>query len=135
MKKIIWLCLLMMAFDSAFSQVTLDFCASVEPNGYCNFNNLKFITQPDSTTGRIFMEVKSTAKPIGATDVIFKIYKVDKTGHEKFQNMTHQVIKPDWFFAWMPYMFESPGKFDVKVYNESDELICTNMFELIAFTK
>lgn len=137
MKKIIGLCLVLItSLGTAFGQVSLDFCASVESTGACNFNNVKFITSPDSTKGKVFMEVKSTGvEPIGAAMVLFKIYKVSKTGEEKFETMLQQNIKPDWLYAWMPYTFDSPGKFNVKIYNESDKLLCSKTFELIAYTK
>jgi hypothetical protein len=143
MKKTVWLCLVLISFNYSFSQVAaqakspvvLNFCASVESvSGYCNFNNTRFITQADSTSGKIFMEVKSTGTaPINATTLVFKIYKVNKAGDEKFETMLQQNIKPEWIYAWMPYNFDSPAKFDVKVYNESDQLICNRIFETIAF--
>jgi hypothetical protein len=134
MNKILGLCFAMLFATYIYGQkVTVSFCASVEQNGYCNFNNTKFITSQDSTNGRVFMEVRGTDAPIGATKIIFKVYKIDKAGGEKFSTMLQQDIKPDWFFAWMPNVFESPGKYAVKIYNESDQLICTNSFELIPF--
>jgi len=133
MNKIAGLFLMMICFTSAYCQIGLSFCASVEKNGYCNFNNVKFISSPDSTSARVFMEVRNVVAPIGATNLIFKIYRVDDAGQEKFQNMVQQPMQPDWYYAWTPYIFNSPGKFNVKVYNESDSLICTNGFELIAF--
>ncbi len=133
MKRMIGLCVVVLCFVSTYGQNTLNFCASVEQNGYCNFNNIKFITSPDSTNGRVFMQVKGTNAPIGAAKVIFKIYKIDATGKEKFENMLTQDIKPEWYFAWMPYVFASPGKYSVKIFNENDQQICTNGFELIAF--
>ena len=116
-----------------YSQSTLNFCTSVEQNGYCNFNNTKFITSPDSTNGRVFMQVRGAGGPIGAAKIIFKIYSVNKAGAEKFESMLQQDIKPDWFYAWMPYSFASPGKYTVKIFDENDKQICTNAFELIAF--
>ncbi len=143
MKKTIWICLTLISFNFGYSQVApqqistvaLNFCASVESvSGYCNFNNTKFITAADSTSGKIFMEVKSTGTaPIGATSLVFKVYKVDKAGTEKFVTMLQQNIKPEWIYAWMPYNFDSPAKFNIKVYNEADQLICSRMFETIAF--
>ena len=65
--------------------------------------------------------------------IIFKIYRIEKGGTEKFETMLQQDIKPEWYFAWMPSMFSSPGKFNVKIYNESDQLLCSNSFEMIAF--
>ena len=79
------------------------------------------------------MQVKGATGPIGAAKVIFKIYKIDAAGKEKFENMLSQDIKPEWYFAWMPYLFASPGKYAVKIFNENDQQICTNSFELIAF--
>ena len=99
MKRMIGLCVVVLCFVSTYGQNTLNFCASVEQNGYCNFNNIKFITSPDSTNGRVFMQVKGTNAPIGAAKVIFKIYKIDATGKEKFENMLTQDIKPEWYFA------------------------------------
>ena len=127
------LLLAMICFSGIYSQTTVSFCASVEQNGFCNFNNTKFIAAADSTTGRIFMEVKGKDAPIGASKIIFKIYRIEKGGTEKFETMLQQDIKPEWYFAWMPSMFSSPGKFNVKIYNESDQLLCSNSFEMIAF--
>ena len=127
------LLLMMVCVTCSYSQVALNFCASVEPTGYCNFNNTKFISSKDSTTGRINMEVRSITAPIGAATLLFKIYKLDEKGKEVFVTMVSQAIKPDWYFAWTPYMFNSPGKYAVKVYNESDQVICSNAFEFIAF--
>jgi hypothetical protein len=133
MKRVMGLCLMLICVTCAYSQNTLNFCASVEQNGYCNFNNTKFITSQDSTNGRVFMQVKGAGGPIGVAKVIFKIYKVDKAGAEKFETMLQEDVKPEWYFAWMPYTFASPGKYSVKIFDESDKLICTNGFELIAF--
>ena len=144
MKKAIWLCLVTICFCQGYSQVNaqgissvaLNFCASVESSGACNFNNTKFISTPDSTKQKVFMEIKSQDNtPIGASMVLFKIYRVGKTGEEKFETMLQQGIKPDWLYAWMPYTFDSPGKFNVKIYNESDKLLCSKTFELIPFSK
>jgi hypothetical protein len=134
MKRITGLFLMLVCACGVYSQATLNFCASVEPNGYCNFNNIKFITSPDSTNGRIFMQVKTVGgSPIGASNVIFKIYKLSGTGDEKFVTLMQQQIKPDWATAWMPGTFDSPGKYVVKVYNEADQVICSNKFEFILF--
>ncbi len=133
MKKMIGLCLTLFLFTGLYSQVTLNFCASVESNGYCNLTNTKFIASPDSTHGRIFMEVHGIDRPIGASNILFKIYRVGKDGSEKFETMLQQTIQPDWYFAWMPFNFESPAKYNVKIYNEKDEVIVAKSFELIAF--
>jgi hypothetical protein len=133
MKTTIALVILMICCGSAYSQPSLSFCVWVQPHGECTFNNTKFITSPDSTSGRIFMEVKSTGSPIGAASVIFKIYSIGRNGEEKFDTLLEQKIQPNWFTAWMPYNFRSPGHYTVKVYNESDQMICTNKFELIQF--
>ena len=145
MKKTIWLWLILISFSYGYSQTvtqetakaTLNFCTAVDPTtGYCNFNNTKFITSPDSTSGKIFMEVKGLGNtPINATSLILKIYRVNGAGEEKFVNLMQQSINAGWFYAWVPYYFDSPAKFVIKVYNESDQLMCTKGFELIAFSK
>ena len=130
----------MICFTGAFSQVTasvtgqitLAFCASVDQNGVCIFDNTKFISAKDSTTGRVFMEVRSAGSPIGANAVVFKIYKLEG-GKETFVTLLNQTIKPDWYFAWMPYSFNSPGKYAVKIFDENDKMICSNAFEYLAF--
>ena len=132
MKKLTGLLLLMICFTGAFSQITLAFCASVDQNGVCIFDNTKFIAAKDSTTGRLFMEVRSLGAPIGANAVVFKVYKLE-AGKETFVTLLNQSIKPDWYFSWMPFVFESPGKYAVKVFNENDQMICSNAFEWLAF--
>jgi hypothetical protein len=120
-------------FNCLYSQGVLQFCASVEPTGHCVFDNVKFISSPDSSKQKIQMEVNGMGSPLGTPNVIFKIYSVSATGEEKFVDMVMQKIESTWFMAWSPYSFDSPGKYTVKVFGADDKLMCTKSFELMAF--
>ncbi len=123
--------LLALTFVSLFlsAQTTLSFCTSVEQEGYCAFNNTKFITSPDSASGRLYMLLRNS-NGIGQTHVTYKIFAVDKEGKETYQNTVEQHLQPDWLYAWQINYFKSPGKFKVKVANDAGETICSNSVEL-----
>ena len=133
MKKIIALLVLTLSISSIYCQTTLRFCAAVSPdNGYCVFNNTKFISPPDSTSERIYMHIKNP-KGLSSSKVTFKIFSVGKKGEETFSHSMVQNIKPHWDSSWQNGMFNSPGTYLIKVYNDVDLLICSKSFELIKF--
>jgi len=123
------LIVLMLTLTNLFGQTTLSFCASVEPNGYCIFNNVKFISTPDSNTTRIYMEVRNP-DGISSTKITYKIYIIDKDGKETLAHSLEQEIQKDWAVSWQPEIFPSPGKFSVKVFNDAGQQICGKAFEL-----
>lgn len=133
MKKPLTIIALLFFITSAYSQTTLSFCTHVQDNGYCTFDNNKFITTPDSTTGRIFMKINSSIA-LG-TKLIYKIYKVDKNAEEKFSQLLDQNIQADWFMAWEPFNFATNTKYNIKVFNDANNMICSKSFELIAGSK
>ena len=132
MKKII-IGLFLMAYSCYnYGQTSLVFCTSVEKDGYCYFNNNKFIAQQDSATSKIFMQIKSTPpSTIGATKVTYKIYTVNAKGEEAMVTSIDQNVAPDWMFVWMPYSFDAGSKYDVKIYNELNQLVCSKSLELL----
>ena len=112
-----------------YSQVSLTFCTYVDQYGYCAFNNNKFITSPDSTTGRIFMRVKSETA-LGPK-LTYKVYSIDKDKKEKLFREYDQTLQPEWLMAWEPYNFPTGAKYNVKIYNAANIVICSQSFELI----
>ena len=76
------------------------------------------------------MEIKSESV-IGSSKVFFKIFSVNKNGEEKLENTLEQRIEPNWTMSWMPYLFASPSKFNVKVFNAENQLLCAKSLELI----
>ena len=110
------------------AQTTLSFCASVEKDGYCAFYNTKFITSPDSVTGKIYMLLRNP-NGIGQKHVVYKIYNVDKEANETLLSTIEQNMEPDWIYAWQTGTFKSPGKYRVMVYTDGDELISNKSFE------
>ena len=129
-KKTLTIAVLIFFISVSYSQTTLNFCTRVEENGYCVFDNNKFITTPDSLTGRIYMEVKSAAA-LGSK-LTYKIFTVGKNAEEKLIQSLDQTIQPDWFMAWNPYIFPTNTKYNVKIFNEADKMICSKSFELVA---
>lgn len=123
--------LLSLTFISLFlsAQTTLSFCTSVEGDGYCAFNNTKFITSSDSATGRLYMLLRNS-NGIGQTHVTYKIFSVDKEGVETYQNAIEQNMEAQWLYAWQIGFFKTPGKFKVKVMSDDNKTICSKSFEL-----
>lgn len=130
MKKLISLFVLALTAGALYSQATISFCTYVDMQGYCAFNNNKFITTPDSTNGRIFIKINSN-EPLGSK-LVYKIFSVDKAGEEKQTNSFEQAINADWYSAWQPYVFATNASYKVQVFNDADKMISSKTFELIA---
>ena len=129
MRKLVTVLLFTCCMPSLYSQAVLTFCTYVEQGGHCIFDNKKFITSPDSASGRIFMEVKST-DALGAK-LTYKIFSVGKNSEEKLVQSLDQNLQADWMMAWEPYVFPTNTKYSVKVYNEANIVICSKSFELV----
>lgn len=130
MKKVIALFTILFFLTNTYSQTTLSFCASINDNGYCFFNNNQFISSPDSVSQRILMQVKNEKTFLGTSKVVFKIFSVAKNGVETFESSTDQNVESSWIFAWVPHVFKSPGQYKVKIYNERDVLLCDKDIQL-----
>ena len=131
MKRLIAGVAMILCLNHTYGQFILEFCASVDKNGYCLFNNNRFILSPDSTTERIWMEIRNPESFKGLTKLTFKIYSVEKDGEEKYDSMIEEPVQDDWVFAWEPYLFKSAGKYHVKIYNGKEELICSKNLEVL----
>jgi len=119
---------LLMAGFNAFSQTTINFCTAVDKE-YCYFNNTQFISPLDSSQALIFMLAKNP-NGFGTTNLVFKIYKVDKAGKETLSDVIEQKVEGSWDWAWKSYLFQTPGKYNIKLYNQSSELQFSKSFEL-----
>jgi hypothetical protein len=113
----------------ANAQTTLSFCASVEKDGYCAFDNTKFLVSPDSNMTRLYLLIRNSAG-IGQTNVLYKMYTIESNGTEVHQHTISQNVEPQWIYGWQIGYFRAPGKYRVKVYNDSGELLCSNSLEL-----
>lgn len=129
MVRLLLLCLLVVgSFSVGYSQNTLSFCASVEKDGFCAFDNTRFITQRDSGYGRLYLLVRNP-EGIGYSHLTYKLYEI-KDGKETYQNSIEQTLQPDWTYSWKIGYFRSPGKFNVQVVNDAGTVICSKGFEL-----
>lgn len=130
MVRLLVLCLFVMgSFSVGYSQTTLSFCASVEKDGFCAFDNTKFISSPDSIRARLYMLVRNPVG-IGFSHLTYKLFTVDTNGKEEYQTNVEQNLQPDWIYSWQIGYFQSPGKYYVKVVNEAGTVICSKGFEL-----
>jgi hypothetical protein len=116
-----------------YGQASLSFCTFVNsPNQECVFENNKFITTPDSTHAKLYMMLRST-ELLGTAKLTFKIYGIDRMGKEVYLKAIVQDIKADWMNAWQPEIFNSPGKYMIKVYKDESTLIATKGFEFFNY--
>ena len=129
MKKIIPALLFLIFCTCAYSQTALSFCTFVNAtNQECVFDNEKFITSPDSTHARLFMLLRGN-EPFGTVKMIYKVYAIDRFGKEVFLFDINQEVETAWMNAWQPAMFNSPGKYMVKVYKDTEHMIASKGFE------
>jgi hypothetical protein len=115
------------------SQTTINFCTAVEKE-YCYFNNIQFISPLDSSQALIFMFVRNK-EGFGTVNHIFRIFKIDIDGNELLVDAVEQQVEPGWDWAWKSYLFPTPAKYNIKLYNHRNELITSKKFELILPSK
>ena len=130
MKPIITVLCILFCTHNAFSQSTLNFCASVDQYGNCALNNSKFFLSQDSAAARIFVEIKDTNTFLTVAKITFKFYSV-KNGAETFEGFMVQEVQSTWMYAWVPHLFKAAGKYVVKAFNEKDELMCSRSLEMV----
>ena len=129
MKKILSSLAIMLFAMLAHSQVALNFCTFVNSTTEeCVFDNTKFITTPDSTHGKIFMMLRSV-DTFGTTNLMYKLYAIDRFGAEVYLNTVTQNVQPDWKNSWQPAVFISPGKYIVKVFKDETHMMISRGFE------
>ena len=132
-KMIVLLVSTLFIINITYCQTALRFCGAISPeNGYCIFNNTKFISSPDSASERIYMQIKNP-RGLSSDKVTFKIFSVGKGGEETFSHSLVQNIQKEWDSSWQPEIFDSPGTYLIKVYNDADLLICSKSFELLKY--
>jgi hypothetical protein len=111
----------------AHSQTQLSFCGAVN-DGNCTFNNTKFITSLDSLTGTVYMLVKN-ANGLSASKLTYKVFAVDNAGTEKLLDSLEQDIEANWIYAWKTATVPTPGKYKVRVYDETGKMVSTKGFD------
>ena len=129
MKRIALVIAFLFSLNAIYGQTTLAFCGGVDAQGTCIYNNSKFFFAQDSANQRIYMEVKDVNTFAGTNKITFKFYSIAKNGDEKYLSMTDQEVKDNWMFAWLPHVFDAAGKYNVKVYNDKDLMICSKTLE------
>lgn len=113
---------------TALCQTTLNFCTAVDKD-YCYFNNTQFISPIDSAQALIFIMVRNP-NGFNTSGLIYKIFSIDKNGEEKNLTTLTQESETDWTWAWKSFLFPTPGKYVVKLYNRENQLLKSNSFEL-----
>lgn len=130
MKRLLAVLIIMLACKcTLLSQTTINFCTAVEKD-YCYFNNTQFITPIDSSQALIYMLIKNNTG-FNATNLQYKLYSIDKTGKEVALKTLEQPCERDWTWAWKSELFNTPGKYIVKLYNEQQQLVNSKQFELL----
>lgn len=131
MKKICIVVFCLCGIVKVNGQTKLHFCTFV--NSYnldCVFDNVKFITTPDSSRDKLFMmlDIKDS---IGSDKVTYQLFKIDSTGKEVYLDSVLQQVKSSWKTVWQPYQFQTPGKYMVRVYTAPGNLLVNRGFEFL----
>jgi hypothetical protein len=129
MKKITLIAIITFFATGLFSQTSLIFCTVVSPEGYCVLNNTKFISSPDSSKALIYMKVMNP-KGLPTSKLVYKVYNVGAKGEETYYDTFEQHIQNGWDASWQPDRFPSPGKYMVRIFDETSQELCHKSFEL-----
>jgi hypothetical protein len=113
----------------AHSQTSLSFCTFVNAsNQECVFDNTKFITSPDSTHAKLYMMLRGN-QVFATSKLTYKVYAIDRFNKEVFLFDVSQEVESIWMNAWQPAIFNTPGKYVVKVYKDATHEITSKGFE------
>ena len=133
LKKILTVISVMFFGSLAYGQTSLSFCTFVNTASQeCVFDNTKFITSPDSTHAKIYLMMHGN-QLFGTAKLTFKLYAIDRFDKEVYINTVIQDVQPEWMNSWQPAIFNSPGKYMVKVYRDDGTMIVTKGFEFFNY--
>ena len=124
MKKV-FLCMLLFSGALAlYPQTTLSFCVEVAKDGFCQNKTNEFAISKNGGTIAFLLKNK---KGLGATKVIFKIFKLTENGQEVYNTTLEDSTEKSWTYAWQEAVFYDPGSYKVKVYDVSslETAVCT----------
>jgi hypothetical protein len=92
------------------------------------FDNTKFITSPDSTHAKLYMMLRGN-QVFATSKLTYKVYAIDRFNKEVFLFDVSQEVESIWMNAWQPAIFNTPGKYVVKVYKDATHEITSKGFE------
>ena len=117
--------LVVYSISSKFSLLqaqVLQFCEDVDENGYPKNESSTFTI--DSEGGWLKVLVKLDDE-VDCDKVKYAIYKVSKSGREKYDNTITQDVEANWSWFWKQITFYDDGKYNVYVYDKYDNLLAS----------
>lgn len=99
---------------------TLYFCEDVDEDGYPENESSSF-TIP-SSGGWLKMLVKLDDE-VDCSQVKYVIYKVTRSGKEKYNTTINQDVEENWVWFWKKITFYDDGNYNVYVYDKYDNFL------------
>ena len=105
---------------STLQAQTLFFCEDVDKDGYPENESTTFTI--GSTGGWLKVLVKLDDE-VDCDEVKYVIYKVSRSGKEKYDNTITQDVEDNWVWFWKQITFYDDGKFNVYVYDKYENFL------------
>ncbi|MDB5281449.1 MAG: hypothetical protein JWO06_524 [Bacteroidota bacterium] len=130
MKKILITPIMLCFAVAASSQTSIKFCVEVEQQGKCQSQSSEFtIGKEGGTISFLLMNQRG----IGATNVMYRIFKLEDNGTETYSSTVEQKIEKNWTYAWQDVVFYDEGTYKVKVFDttQDESLLCSGFVKIL----
>jgi hypothetical protein len=98
----------------------LYFCEDVDDDGNPDSESSSFTIGSEGGWLKVLVKLDDE---VGCDEVRYVIYKVSKSGKEKYDNTITQDVEDNWAWFWKKITFYQEGKFNVYVYDKYDNFL------------
>ena len=98
----------------------LHFCEDVDEDGYPKNESSTFTIGSEGGWLKVLVKLDDE---IDCDEVKYVIYKVSRSGKEKYDNTITQDVEDNWVWFWKQITFYDDGKYNVYVYDKYDNFL------------
>jgi len=105
----------------------LYFCEDVDEDGNPESESSSFTIGSDGGWLKLLVKLD---EEVDCDEVKYVIYKVSKSGKEKYDNTITQEVEDNWVWFWKKVTFYDDGKYNVYVYDENDNFLVSGFVKI-----
>lgn len=103
------------------------FCEDVDEDGYPESESSSFTIGKSGGWLKILVRLD---EEVDCDEVKYVIYKVSRSGKEKYDNTITQDVEDDWIWFWQKITFYDDGKYNVYVYDKYDNFLVSGAVQI-----
>ncbi len=96
------------------------FCEDVDEDGYPENESSSFTIGSGGGWLKVLVKLDDE---VDCNEVKYVIYKISKSGKEKYENTIYQDVEDNWVWFWKQITFYDDGKYNIYVYDKHDNFL------------